>query len=222
MSSRPLLVAGQMQPSNVSVFLSVTDLYFHVLARVEQYALNTAIFTPGTTGVNETVTPANFALYLFGMCFSHISKHGGLAGSNKNDVCPSPEKYAIPTGFAKYLEHISPYQSGESMIKTVADLSATLQTTTSFFGTGISDHYWGANLALYPAPSNRFGLVAPTFGTAIDELVVLSTGLLVTLRDLWSSAAAIISEAIVGAGLSCTLYENVPDRAPNASAYATC
>lgn len=214
------LVAGQMQPTNMSVALSVTDLYYNVLAQVEQYAMNSSIFIPGNV-TTDVVTPANFALYLYGMTYSHINKFGNLSGANKNDVCMKPERYAIPTGFAKYLEHLSPFTSGEATIKTSADLSAPLITVSAWFGTNIPEHFWGAaplNWTPVP-PAIQFGLVTQT-GGVLNEFAFVGTGQNTTLADLWGLTASTISEAIITAGLSCTLYENVPSEAPNASAYS--
>lgn len=216
-------VAGIMQPTNSLKILSVNDLYYHVLAQVEQYGLNTNMFE-SDLATTEIITPANFALYLFGLAYSHINRVGQLGGSNKNDVCMNPEEFAIPLGFAKYLEHLGPYESEGCVMRTAADLSSVLQTTSALFGLNVPAHFWGFGLMAFSTALNQWGLVQPSTasGDPIRESSINPNGQAVTLAELWSSIAGSISQEIVQSGLACVLYKDIPPKAPNASAYALC
>jgi hypothetical protein len=206
----------------MSLPASINDLYMHVLATVELYAMNTSLFESSGTDP-DVVVPSNLALYLFGLFYSHIARVGTLSGDNKNDVCPTPDDLVVPLGFAKYLEHLGPYSDGPSKITSTASLGAQLASTTPFFGLSQPEHFWGATiLTEFPsAPKTQFYPYEQSSLT-LSEFTMSPEFQAIQLKDLWSVYASEISESIAEAGLSCVRYKDIPKTAPNASAYAIC
>lgn len=201
---------GALTPTTFEYVADGPAITSAINAVVCQYAMKTDLFI-GQRISYPDVSPGELALYLYILYHYHIKKVGNLVGPNAGSI-PNNCNWAVPLGYAKWLEGFGPYKEDGCLFSTVQNSSPL---------SGYNATRW--------FPSTQAGSFATSefSGQSYRPLAPAATGELNFLADgisfnyiAFLDQCPKISRCLAEIGVSCMSVDDISPVAPNASVYA--